>query len=167
MLTIRNFRRDDLVSCRELWVQLTEWHRQLYESGDIGGSEPGLQFDALLAQVGEEGVWVAEADGRVVGMVGLIQRGAEAELEPIVVDEAWRRRGVGHKLAEAAVSAAREADVRRLLVRPAARNRRAMRFFHSLGFDILGQLELMMGLAPEDASRWRSGELLADRQFRI
>jgi hypothetical protein len=38
---IRNYRADDLAACRALWVELTEWHRQIYASPQIGGTDPG------------------------------------------------------------------------------------------------------------------------------
>jgi hypothetical protein len=49
-------------------------------------------------------------------------------------------------------------------VRPAARNVRALQFFHRLGFDVLGQLELTLDLVRPE--RWQAGERLADRDFR-
>lgn len=50
-------------------------------------------------------------------------------------------------------------------VRPAARNASAPQFFHGLGFDVLGQPELVLDLAKPE--RWRAGERLADREFRV
>jgi N-acetylglutamate synthase-like GNAT family acetyltransferase len=38
--------------------------------------------------------WVADLDGRVVGLTGLFDRGTSGEVEPVVVTERLRSRGV-------------------------------------------------------------------------
>jgi hypothetical protein len=48
-----------------------------------------------------------------------------------------------------------------------ARNDAAIRFFHGLGFDVLGQLELFVDLVPQEKRRWRRGVVLAGRDFRV
>ncbi len=68
--------------CRVLWVQLNEWHRQIYEDPSIGGPEPSQKFDEHLQHVGPENIWVAESSGHVIGMAGLIPGDQKAELEP-------------------------------------------------------------------------------------
>ena len=121
--------------CWSLWVELTEWHRQIYGSPEIGGADPGRKFDEHLEQVGAQRIWLATIGGEVVGMVGVIQTEDEIELEPIVVSEQWRGRGIGRQLAERVVAEARAAGMGQLLARPVARNAAAIRFFHDLGFD--------------------------------
>jgi ribosomal protein S18 acetylase RimI-like enzyme len=86
------------------------------------------------------------------------------ELEPIVVAPRTRGTGVGRALANEVLAKARELRLRRLDVRPAARNEAAIRFFHELGFDMLGQLELMIYL--EGPKEWPVRETLAGREFR-
>ncbi|MFQ5950893.1 MAG: GNAT family N-acetyltransferase [Candidatus Geothermarchaeales archaeon] len=164
---IRRYKPGDIEWCRALWVELTEWHRQIYQSPSIGGPDPGRHFDAHLSRVGPEHVWVAELDGRVVGMAGLIPGREEAELEPLVVSESHRGLGIGRQLAEAVIKAAREGGVRQLKVRPVSRNETAIRFFHKLGFDILGQVELFMDLGPVGSREWRYEERMAGRDFRV
>ena len=66
-------------------MELTQWHRDIYASPEIGGSDPGRQFDEHLERVGPENIWVAELDGAVVGLVGLIPDDVQPELEPLVV----------------------------------------------------------------------------------
>jgi ribosomal protein S18 acetylase RimI-like enzyme len=91
----------------------------------------------------------------IVGMTGLMASAGEAELEPIVVTPAWRGRGVGEALARMVLEAARERGERQLLTRPVARNDAALKFFHRLGFDALGQLEPALvrrqGTCPRDS----------------
>jgi len=52
----------------------------------------------------------------------------------------------------------------RIFVRPTARNRDAIAFFHELGFDVLGYVQLQIDLAPRDR---RGGEGIAGRDFRV
>ena len=79
--TIRHYTDSHLDACRSLWVELTEWHRQIYDSPTIGGSDPGRHFDEHLERVEAELLWVAEIDGKVVGLTGLLVRDGEAEKE--------------------------------------------------------------------------------------
>ena len=164
---VRNYRRADLAACRLLWVELTEWHRQIYGSPEIGGADPARKFDEHLERVGAKRIWLATIDGEVVGMVGVIQTEDEIELEPIVVSEQWRGRGIGRQLAERVVAEARADGMGQLLARPVARNAAAIRFFHDLGFDALGQLELVLDFRPAPDQVWRPGATIADRDLRV
>jgi hypothetical protein len=58
-VTIRNNGAEDLAACRALWVELTEWHRQIFGAPQIGGIDPGGKFDEHLARVGSEVIWLA------------------------------------------------------------------------------------------------------------
>ena len=167
LVSIRPYEPRDLDGCRELWVELTEWHRSIFETPSIGGDDPGRQFDAHLARVGAERIWVADENGELVGLAGLVLEHGEAELEPIVVSKRLRSRGVGRRLAEAVIEHAREHRVRQLQVRPVGRNAEAIRFFHRLGFDVLDQVVLMLDLVTDEPRPWRDGELVAARRFRV
>src|SRR5262249_5397784 len=132
---IRPYRNDDLGACRELWAELTQWHRELYGDPDIGGSNPRAAFHVYLSEAPEGSVFGAEIGGALVGLAGLIVRGdGKAELEAVVVAERFRGKGVGGELTEAVVAAARARGLRRLRVRPVGRNDAALRFFHGAGF---------------------------------
>ncbi len=160
-VTIRPYRECDLEACRGLWEELVQRHRELYNDSSIGGETPGLHFDGHLARVGQERVWVADEDGRVVGMAALVLDGDEAELDPLVVASTHQRRGVGRALLQHAVEQARELAVRYLEVRPVARNQQAISFYHGAGFRLLGRLELSMELQPSPSVDWKTGlELL-------
>ena len=162
---VREYEPRDRDACRALWAELTQRHRDIYEDNTIGGDDPAGWFDRYLEEQKPVRVWVAEVDGRVVGFVGALDRGKRYELEPIVVTAHARSRGVGAALARTLIDAARAAEMRGVEVRPAARNAEAIRFFHREGFDVLGQIELVLDLARPE--RWRTGERLAKRDFRV
>jgi ribosomal protein S18 acetylase RimI-like enzyme len=164
---IRQYTSKDLGSCRALWVELTEWHRHIYQSPSIGGPNPGNQFDEHLNRVGPENIWVAEVEGQVVGLTGLILMEDGAELEPIVVSKAYRGSGIGRKLVNTVIEAARSNSVRQLSVRPVGRNEQAIRFFHELGFDVLGHIELFIDFGTAGSQEWQDGEQIAGVNFRV
>jgi N-acetylglutamate synthase-like GNAT family acetyltransferase len=166
MTAVRSYRAADLDACRALWVELTEHHRLIYQDDAIGGADPGLQFDAHLAAVGPGHLWVADDDGAVVGLAGLIVDGSDGEVEPVVVTVDRRGEGIGQSLVGAVISAARAAGIRLLSVRPVARNTDAIGFFRDLGFGVLGHVEVFMDLT-ERADRWVPGETIADREFKV
>jgi L-amino acid N-acyltransferase YncA len=163
-IAVRAYEPRDRDACTGLWVQLTQWHRELYEDDSIGGDDLTVWFDRYLEEQRPERVWVAERDGRVVGFVGAIRDDRRWELEPIVVERSERGRGIGRALATTLIEAARSEGLRAVEVRPAAHNVRTLQFFHSLGFDVLGQLELTLDFVRPE--RWRPGERLAERDFR-
>jgi ribosomal protein S18 acetylase RimI-like enzyme len=166
-VSVREYEERDRDACRELWAELTQHHRDIYDDQTLGGDDPRRWFDTYLEEQKPAHVWVAELDGRVVGFVGalMVHGGQRYELEPIVVAAETRSRGIGSALAQTLVDAARDAGLRGVEVRPAARNSAAIRFFHRQGFDVLGQLELVLDLTGRD--RWRPGERLAGSDFRV
>jgi GNAT superfamily N-acetyltransferase len=164
---IRPYGPGDLADCRRLWAELTQTHRDLYGDPEIGGVDPGAAFDGYLAEAAEDGVFVAEVDGRVVGLAGLLlHNGGRGELEPVVVTEAFRGQGIGGRLTDAVIAAARARGLRRLTVRPVGRNAAAIRFFHGSGFDVLGRLDLQLELQADRIDRV-AGPELARRRFRV
>ena len=166
MATIRGYEAGDLEACRELWAELTQWHRDIFDAPEIGGEDPGRAFDEHLEKIGAEQIFVAEQDGRVVGLAGLIP-GETVELEPIVVSRKDRGDGIGRLLATAVVDAARDRGARTVQVRPVGRNVEAVRFFHSVGFDILGHVVLERDLVERERDPWVPGERIAERDFRF
>lgn len=153
-LVIRNYREDDREQCRSLWRELTEWHREIYEDQTIGGEHPENYFDKHLAKVGSERLWVAVVGSKVVGLVGLIVEGNEAEIEPLIVCKAYRGKGAGKRLIETVIPEARKIGVRLLNVRPVARNIETIKFLHKQGFKNLGFVELFMDFS---GYAWKQG----------
>lgn len=151
---IRKYQPDDREQCRALWRELTEWHRKIYQDPTIGGAHPEDHFDKHLAEVGLDRLWVAVHNSRVVGLVGLIVKGNEAEIEPLIVSKAYRGKGIGKQLIETVVSEARNKGVRLLNIGPVARNIKAIKFLYKQGFRNLGYIELFIDLSNR---AWKSG----------
>ena len=162
LFTIRKFQSTDTTECRELWGELTEWHREIYQDSNIGGNHPEQHFDAHLLKVGSERLWVAIYDSEVVGLTGLIVEDEEAEIEPLIVSRNFRGKGIGKKLLEIVVSEARRLEVKFLTVRPVARNIQAIKFFYSQNFKNLGHIDLILDLANYN---WKTGLELFECNF--
>ncbi len=163
---IREYRDMDYGVCRSLWVELTERHRLIYGDPSIGGDDPGAGLDEYLANPVRQATWVAEVDGTVVGMAGLIVRSEGAEIEPVVVSAGYRSRAVGRALVRQAVEHAVNTGIRFLSVRPVARNVEAISFFVDCGFDILGHVDLFQDLLPQEGRDWKPGIRLHGRNLR-
>jgi GNAT superfamily N-acetyltransferase len=165
-VVVRDYASADYGACRTLWVELTEHHRRLYENPSIGGDDPAGGFDDYLAMANRVASWVAELDGRVVGLTGLLDRGTSGEVEPIVVSDRLRGQGVGRLLIDRVVAEAVARHYEYLAIRPVARNVSAIRRFYDAGFQTLGgHVDLTMDLA-ERRHRWLDGVRLHDLEFR-
>lgn len=165
-VVVRAYASADYPACRGLWGELTEHHRRIYEDPAIGGDDPGGAFDDYLAAPHRVTSWVADLDGRVVGLTGLFDRGASGEVEPVVVTDRLRGRGVGRLLIERVVTEAVAHGYEYLAIRPVARNVSAIERFYDAGFRTLGgHVDLTMDLAGR-RHRWREGARLHGLDFR-
>ncbi len=165
--SIRSYLPEDLPACRKLWVELTDHHRQIYHDPSIGGDDPGQSFDHHLEQAGPQHIWVAVQGQQLVGFVGLLVHGQEAELEPIIVSPAYRDCQAGRLLVDRVLAEAKLLNMHYLSVRPVARNLDAIRFFYRSGFQILGQIELFMDLRQSPTNTWEPGPTIAGLELQI
>jgi N-acetylglutamate synthase-like GNAT family acetyltransferase len=152
-VVVREYGGRDFDACRALFDELLETHRALYPDGDVRGE---------FAPEGR--MFVAEEEGRVVGYAGLLLHRRRAEVEPIVVAQDHRAQGVGHALVERVVCEAQEIGAAGIFVRPTARNRDAIAFFHSVGFDVLTYLRLEIDFEPRERY---AAERIARLDFRV
>ena len=141
---IRKYLPADRESCRGLWRELTVRHRIIYNEPNLGGPNLEDYFDEHLVKVGVDNIWVAVVDSKVVGFVGLIVSEGEVEVEPIVVSKSYRCRGVGKRMIEKVIAVAQRLDVKKLSVKPVARNVEAIKFFYNQGFRRMGHIQLSM-----------------------
>ncbi len=163
-VTIRAYQDSDLDSCRSLWAELAQHHRDIYDDQTIGGDNPGQEFDQYLKQPDLVGVWVAELATTVIGFSGLMVSGEEAEIEPVIVAKQWRG-GIGRPLVEHLIQEARLRGIRFLSVRPVARNIDAISFFVAMGFQIVGQVDLFQELSTPVERHWHEGLILHGHQL--
>jgi ribosomal protein S18 acetylase RimI-like enzyme len=87
---------------------------------------------------------LAEADGRVVGMLGLVVQDDQVFVREevrqhghvcdLVVDEAWRGRGIGRRLLAEAERCVRAKGLKRLFIGVLAGNDGAERLYREVGF---------------------------------
>lgn len=157
--SIRTYSPADFTACRALWDELTQRHRDIYEDQPIGGDDPGAAFEPYLAMKELRGPWVAEVDGKVVGLTDLLLGHGwnEAEIEPVVVSAQYRSQGIGEALVQRAVAEARAAGVSSVTVRPVARNLEAIAFFVRAGFDAVGQIDLFLDFSADADRQLRTG----------
>lgn len=161
-VTVRGYRDEDREACRTLWRELTEWHRQIYDDPTIGGDQPEHCFDDHLARVGPDHLWVAVHNSRVVGLIGLIEKGVEGEIEPLIVTKDCRRLGIGTHLLATALEAARSRGIKILEINPVARNTQTIEWLYEHGFRTLGQIQLFIDLTGHP---WKRGPRLYGHQF--
>ncbi len=156
-VSIRKYQVSDLDACRSLWRELAEWHRMLYEDNTIGGEHPETYFDEHLSRLGENQLWVAVVDSKLVGFTGLVLREDDGEVEPLIVSQAYRHKGIGTKLINSVVAEAKRTGLKSLSIKPVLRNLNAIRLFNKQGFKNIGQIELYMDFSK---SKKKSFELL-------
>ena len=161
-LTIRKYQDNDREQCRVLWRELTEWHRKIYQDPTIGGEHPEDHFDKHLEEVGPDQLWVAVHDSKVVGLIGLIIKGDETEIEPLIVSKYYRRKGIGKQLIQTVISEARNKRVNFLNIGPVARNIKTVKWLYNQGFRNLGYFKLFMDFSNRS---WKPGPVIFGCKF--
>ena len=156
---IRPYVDSDYEACHALWVELTEYHREIYASPTIGGNTPGAGLDELLARPALVSAWVVErSGGDLIGLSALLRHGSEGEVEPVIVKKSERGKGVGRALVEYVIQEARTLGLGSLSIRPVARNRAAIAAFAKLGFRTVGHVELFQRLRESgEGEPWTPG----------
>jgi GNAT superfamily N-acetyltransferase len=166
-VAIRSYRPTDHRDCRQLWAELTEEHRALYENDQSPtGIDPGAAFEEYLTRLDLSGMWVADDPGvGVVGLVGLLLDGRGGEVQPVVVTTGRRGQGIGRALLGHVADQARRRGLRQLTIAPASRNIDAIRCLHAAGYDALASITLAIDLSPRAGRGWRDGIDLHDLRF--
>ena len=164
-ITIRKYQDGDFESCKLLWQELTQHHRNIYLDQSIGGDDPGIYFERYLQKTELAGLWVAEGDSAVIGMAGLLINHEEAEIEPIVIRSEYRSQGLGTHLIEKLKTEAKERGVEYLSIRPVARNVEAIQCFYRAGFSFLGHIDMFLDLTEEGIQGWKDGITIHGHAF--
>jgi GNAT superfamily N-acetyltransferase len=166
-VTIRAYRPTDHRDCRQLWAELAEEHRVLYDDAPApDGVDPGAAFEEYLTRLDLSGMWVADDVGAgVVGLVGLILDGRAGEVEPVVVTAPRRGEGIGRALLGHVAEQARRRGLRQLTISPASRNVDAIRCLHAAGYSALASVTLAIDLNTRGGPQWRDGLDLHGMRF--
>ena len=134
MATVRPATEKDITPILELYQELTG------ERNDLTRYETGPTLAEIAAMPGHE-LLVAEEDGVVVGTMVLLvvpnlSHGALpwAMVENMVVEQKYRRRGIGRLLMEYAIARARQAGCYKVQLLSNKKRHQAHRFYRSLGF---------------------------------
>jgi len=154
---IREYLPDDHGACVALSRQLAEHHADIYEVSSDVIKPQDTWLDELMAKEEFAGFWVAEIEGKVAGFCGLFATGEEGEIEPVVVANGARDKGIGTALVKYVTEEAAKQNVRYLSIKPVARNKRAIDLFIRLGFDIVGHVDLFQDLSPKNDRTWKTG----------
>lgn len=101
---IRSFRPADQAACMELFDESVL-------GGQLAPNDSGLDIDNIQrAYMKADGnhFWIGEAEGKVVGMIGVMGSDGAGEIRRLRVAVAYRRRGIGSGLLETALEFCRE-----------------------------------------------------------
>lgn len=107
-------------------------------------------FRSLLSRR-DAGLWVAEAEGEVVGYAVIWYVMGEAELGNVAVAREWRRRGIGGRLLRWAVERSHARGTRRLYLEVRESNRGAQELYERHGFVQIGLRRRYYRSPVEDA----------------
>jgi GNAT superfamily N-acetyltransferase len=166
MNTIRQYQESDFESCRKLWEELTQRHRDIYFDPSIGGTDPGSAFERYLKKTDLAGIWVVERNKVVIAMAGLLLDEDEAQIEPIVIRSEFRSQGIGTLLLEKLKAEAKSRGAAFLSIRPVARNVEAIQCFYRAGFSLLGHIDMFMDLSNDNDQGWLDGVTIHGNDFR-
>lgn len=102
---------------------------------------PKCSMELLTKIVADKNIelWVARDDDTIVGMATLavvvIPEGERAQIEDVVVDEKYRRQGLGKQLSEKLIARARERKIGSISLSSRADREAANKLYQKLGFE--------------------------------
>jgi GNAT superfamily N-acetyltransferase len=141
MALLRAAREDDIPRILELYQQLAATNAEAERQRTLSLEHYRKAFGEISDYTGQE-LLVAEEAGEVIGSLVLIivpnlSHGAKpwAIIENVIVDERYRRRGVGRLLMEYAVNRAREADCCRIGLMSNVVREESHQFYRDMGFE--------------------------------
>lgn len=126
-------------------LEALQWRASLNNPGDREAliANPD-SIELPLQQIKAGGVFVAEADGAIIGFAAILPRDdGDSELDALFVEpEAWRQ-GIGRVLVEHCCSTARTAGAASLHV---TGNPHAEHFYVASGFETIGTKQMRFGV---------------------
>lgn len=136
-LIFRRMREADLdaVAALEAAAFSRPWHREDFEK---------------CLEMEERIYYVAEEDGVVAGVAGLICSPPEAELMNVSVDTARRRRGIAEGLLKALIAGGEESGIEAVVLEVRESNKPARTLYEKLGFKEDGRIKKCYSDPTED-----------------
>jgi len=137
----QQFKVDDIeIRCAsgEDVVVLRELFERSRVEGEIRENDTGADLDHLIPgyfECKDSGFWVAQFDDEIVGMIG-VQRISDnsAEIRRLRVRDTFRRKGIGTKLMEHAISFCREKQFLKVVLDVRIERDPAIKMFDNFGF---------------------------------
>ena len=136
MIEIRECIREDLPAVRELMVELSRYS----DTSAPGLAEIESTFAAMAGDTNFYRNWVALENSIVVGFLSLViyktilHTNGTALINELVVDPAYRSRGIASSLVKRAVQCALEEQAVEIEVGTEFRNKKAQKFYKKAGF---------------------------------
>lgn len=101
---------------------------------DVDGEEPQLRRIASYFSGKQGEFWVAEQAGRIVGSIGYVQEGDQAEIKHLYVDGTIRRQGLASRLCSLVENAASKRQLSAIILWTDTRFTNAHRLYEKRGF---------------------------------
>ena len=139
---------DTLVTLRKgfpvaLGVKLWRWLNAPRDPNfDDFGPRDAVEFNLHLARrIERETTWAICVGGEIVGYLAFAQQSpVTGQMHGMVLDPAYRGRGLGTMAMRAAIEELAETGVRSILVMPFLTSDKAIRMLHNSGFRMIGMV---------------------------
>jgi len=144
---------NDVEECVSLYREMVDLHREVYQDDTIPYADDTLR--KKLERTDEDYIkMVAEEKGRIVGLLTIEIKGRTCVLGEILVAKDNRGKGIGTVFADYTKKTALERGCAEIQVSFAARNVQALNFYHKMGLNCLGMIELFMPLTKKGREQW-------------
>jgi RimJ/RimL family protein N-acetyltransferase len=135
---VRGATGDDFDAWFELFQEVADEGRWIWREGPLDRDERRQAFERALDD-SDIMTFLAEADGLLLGVLGVTLADGRAELGMMVRKE-HRGQGIGSSLLEACVAWCRDRDAHKLALTVWPHNKAAMSLYRKFGFRVEGRL---------------------------
>jgi len=150
---LRSMSEGDVEECVRLYRQMVDHHREIYRDDTIPYADDTLK--KKLQRKDQNYIkMVAEEKGRIVGLLTIEIKDRICELDEILVAKDKRGRGIGKMFVDYTKKTALERRCREIQVSFAARNVQALNFYHKMGLNCLGMIQLFMPITEKGREQW-------------
>lgn len=151
---IRSYRPEDLDWVVDRHFELYHTEHGFDETFRAYVAEPVGRF-GRMADPGRENLWVAEAQGRRIGMIAIVRAGEKiAQLRWFLVEPEMRGLGIGGRLIAAAVGFCKETGFRHVFLWTVSTMAGARKLYRSFGFVMPEASERMLWGVVRTEERW-------------